>query len=285
MDFKPLGDYEELLRSAPAGWGSGTVTHGSGGVVLDDLIAGIQRHRETATAGYWPDQEPRPVAIGCVPWLTDQSIASALAGLGGCCIVVDKQQPDYAAVRYLAEHGSSLSSVYLSAFADRGLPDQDGSPPVIGPSSGMMPPVDLGPVRVVGWRKADDGRPRPMLHAKLLVLGVATFQEDDEFGQEIFSFDPKTVWLGSANWTMAGRSHIEFGLWSTDPQLVERTFKYLESLLTFSEPRGSSTAGPEPQLVSAVWDNEAFYEYLAEHAPDPADGDSPDDAPDGMSPS
>lgn len=277
MDFRPLGDYEELLRPIPTPWGCGTVTHGSGGAVLDDLVAGIQRHQDTAADGYWSGQEPRPAAIGCVPWLTDQAIASALAGLGDCCIVVDKQQLDYAAVRHLAEHGSSLSSIYLPAFEDLGLPDQEGNPPVIGPSTGMMPPVDLGPVRVVGWRKADNGQPRPMLHAKLLVLGVTTYQEDDEFGQEIFSFDPKTVWMGSANWTMAARTHIEFGLWSTDPPLVERTFKYLESLLAFSEPRGSSTAGPEPQLVSAVWDNEAFYEYMAEYAPDPAEDDDLDD--------
>jgi hypothetical protein len=35
-------------------------------------------------------------------------------------------------------------------------------------------------------------------------------------------------------------------------------------LLTFTEQRGAATVGPEPELVSAVWDNEAFAEYSAE---------------------
>jgi hypothetical protein len=51
MDLPPLGDYEQLGGSHPRPWASGTVVHGSG--VLDDLVAGIARHRDGSTQHYW----------------------------------------------------------------------------------------------------------------------------------------------------------------------------------------------------------------------------------------
>jgi hypothetical protein len=265
MEMRPLGDYDQLLRTTPRPWASGTVVHGS--KVLDDLAAGIKRHCDTDWASeYWRRLDPSSAAIGCVPWLTDHTVADALASLRQCCIVVDKQQPDYDAVRRLARTGNALSSNYLEGFEELALPDPEGNPPVITPFSGRIEPVDLGPVRVAGWQKAKHGTPRPMLHAKILVLGVTTYYEEDEmFAGDILKFHPKATWMGSANWTRSARQHIEFGLWSHDPDLVRHNYEYLLSLLTFSEQRGATTIGPEPELVSAVWDNDAFHDYLAEH--------------------
>jgi hypothetical protein len=260
----PLGDYEQLLQSRARPWSAGTVVHGSN--VLDDLVAGLTRHRATDwTTKYSRRMDPRAVAIGCVPWLTDYAVTRALASFDQCCIVVDKQQPEYYAVRQLADDGKPLSSAYLDGFDEIARPDEDGNPPVIHPGSGRFA-VELGPVRVAGWRRAEDGTARPMLHSKMLVLGVTTYYEDDEeFAGDIFTFCPKSTWMGSANWTQQARNHIEFGLWSIDPDLVQRNYEYLLSLLKFSEPRGASTIGPEPELVSAVWDDVAFAEYWAEH--------------------
>ncbi len=265
MNMRPLGDYEQLLRSTARSWSAGTVVHGSR--VLDDLLAGIEQHRSTNwTAEYWRRLEPRAAAIGCVPWLTDHAVAEALASFDQCCIVVDKQQPEYDAVRRLATEGRPLSSAYLDGFDELALRDDSGNPPVIHPNSGRLDPVELGPVRVAGWQRARDGSRRPMLHSKVLVLGVTTYYEDDEmFAGDVLKFHPKTTWMGSANWTYASRRHIEFGLWSREPDLVRHNYEYLLSLLTFSEQRGAATIGPEPELVSAVWDNDAFREYLAEH--------------------
>lgn len=273
MDLRPLGEYEQLLRSGPHGWTAGTVVHGSR--VLDDLVAGIEKHRATDwREEYWRRLEPRPAALGCVPWLTDFAVADALVALGSSCIVVDKQQPEYEAVRRLARLGTPLSSGCLDGFADLALPDANGSAPVITPHSPPLEPVELGPVRVAGWRRAGNGTPRPMLHAKMLVLGVTTYYEDDEmFAGDVWSFHPKVTWMGSANWTQAARRHIEFGMWSHDPGLVRGNYEFLLSLLTFSEPRGATTIGPEPELVSAVWDDDAFWEYLAEHPDMYADPD------------
>jgi hypothetical protein len=263
MEYRPLGDYEHLLVSRPHPWGNGTVVHGSG--ALDDLTAGIEKHIATSTEGYWRRLDPRPAGLGCVPWLTDDRVVDALTQLDQCCVLVDKQQPDYAAVRRLARDGRALSSWYLPGFEELTLPDENGAAPIITPHSGKIEPVELGPVRVVGWQQAL-GEKRPMLHSKMLVLGVTTYYEDDEmFAGDILKFHPKVTWMGSANWSANSRRHVEFGMWSTDPELVKYNFDYLLSLLTFSEARGAATVGPEPELVSAVWDDDSFREYFAEH--------------------
>src|SRR5262245_12008294 len=156
MDPGPLGDFGQLIQSAARTWIAGTVVHGSG--VVDDLLAGIERHRDTDwTAEYGRRLGPHTAAIGCVPWLTDRAVADALAAFAQCCIVVDKQQPEYGAVRRLADKGTPLSSAYLAGFDDLSLPDENGNPPVIGPYSGTPEPVELGPVRVAGWKRASDG--------------------------------------------------------------------------------------------------------------------------------
>jgi hypothetical protein len=227
----------------------------------------VNRHRDTDwTVEYSRRLGPSAAAIGCVPWMTDLVVAEALAAFDQCCIVVDKQQPEYGAVQRLARDGTSLSSAYLDGFDDLAPPDENGNPPVIGPYSGRLEHVELGPVRVAGWKRATDGSARPMLHSKVLVLGVTTYYEDDEmFAGDVLKFHPKSTWMGSANWTQAARGHIEFGLWSSDPDLVLHNYEYLLSLLRFSEPRGATAIGPEPELVSAVWDDDAFREYFAEH--------------------
>lgn len=61
-------------------------------------------------------------------------------------------------------------------------------------------------------------------------------------------------------------SHIEFGLWSDDEKLTEAALEFFCDLVRFSEPYEAATAGPSPELVAADWDNEAFAEYVAEHA-------------------
>jgi hypothetical protein len=263
--MKPLGAYSPLLASTARPWAAGTVIHGSN--VLDDLVAGLRQHlARDWTASYGRRLEPRPAVVGCVPWLTDRDVVDALTAFGQCCIVVDKQQPEYEGVRRLASQGRPISSAYLEGFDELATTDEEGNGPVIGPHSGLPEPMALGPIRVAGWQEAADGSRRPMLHSKLLVVGVTTHYEDDEmFAGDILRFRPVATWMGSANWTHSARQHIEFGLWSDDQQLVDHNYRYLLSLLAFSEPRGAATAGPEPELLSAIWDDDAFREYFAEH--------------------
>jgi hypothetical protein len=94
---RPLEDYEQFLSSESRVWGGGTVVHGSR--VLDDLVAGIERHRDTDwSEKYWHRLGRSPAALGCVP-LSDGTVADAVGVWAAVCIVVDKQQPEREAVR------------------------------------------------------------------------------------------------------------------------------------------------------------------------------------------
>jgi hypothetical protein len=100
----------------------------------------------------------------------------------------------------------------------------------------------------------------------MLVLGVTTYYEDDEMcAGDVLRFDPLATWMGSANWSENARLHVEHGLWSTDPALVFQNYDYVCSLIEFSEDFDSVHRQPTPQLVSAVWDDDAFREYFTEH--------------------
>ncbi len=70
-----------------------------------------------------------------------------------------------------------------------------------------MPEHELGPVRALGWLREDR---KPLLNAKLLVLGhlaLNVYDPDNGYGEEVLDFEPRTVWWGSANWTVRAGSH------------------------------------------------------------------------------
>ena len=56
-------------------------------------------------------------------------MVDALLELDQCCTLVDKQQPDYTAVRKLVRRGNPVSSAYLPGFEELALPDENGGVP------------------------------------------------------------------------------------------------------------------------------------------------------------
>lgn len=89
-----------------------------------------------------------------------------------------------------------------------------------------MPEHELGPVRALGWLREDR---KPLLNAKLLVLGhlaLNVYDPDNGYGEEVLDFEPRTVWWGSANWTVRAGSHLEVGFACDDPTLVEEASLY-----------------------------------------------------------
>jgi hypothetical protein len=113
---------------------------------------------------------------------------------------------------------------------------------------------DIEPVRVYGWRNQEHAGKRadkPLLHAKLLVLGevqVETPCPEAPYHEELH-FVPQSVWFGSANWTEGSKYHHEFGFVCQDPLLLRETTSFVEDVIAASEPVGSTCAGPEPNLV------------------------------------
>lgn len=274
--YDPLSSHEVFKRwTAASRWSTGTVTFGG---VIDDLVDGVvefaRRPRENSYR-HWE----LSAAVGCVPWMNNERMTAALASMGATCIVMDKGARDRRAAEALLTKGSPMPIAYLPGFDDMAKPAPDGTRPIMLPG-GLSGEIveELGPVRAAGWR--GDSR-RPLLHAKLLVLGDAIGWESDEYPDwgVHFRFEPRKAWLGSANWTKASVQHLEFGLWTTDPSLMKRTFQFVLDIIRLSEPFDTATDHPEPELIAAEWDEEAFREAAAEMAHD-SEADVDDDPAD-----
>lgn len=240
--------------------------------VVEHLVAGV-KHFCSKAAGSRPGKaEPFAVVAGCVPWLTSVELVDALAKVGGgVCVAVDKGGVG-SAVRQLNDSASGMRQGCFDGLLEYGEADETGAGPVIGPYSRMPGDEAIGPVRLVGYRKTSSGSKLPLLHAKLLVVGCSWIWENDGGGWDEL-FTPVAAWTGSANWTYMSAKHLEIGLWTEDPAFCAQAWRFVSDVIAFSEPFDSRAAGPEPTLVPATWDNDAFVEVMREMR----DGYEPED--------
>jgi hypothetical protein len=267
MTSTPLGNYSEFKdwTGHPQPWGpEGRWRATFAGGVIDDLVTGIRSFPSELASRYGQKLEPVPVALGCVPYFTSTEVAGALADMGGATLViVNKGSHRHAAVqRVLEDGGCGFLQRILPGLADWGPLDETDTEPIIGPDSDLPGDRIIGPLRLAGWGERG-ARPMPLVHMKLLVLGVWTIQEGD-YGELHEVFTSHRVWMGSANWTRKSSDHIEFGAWCDDPALVRTAAAFLTDLVRFSEPIGTPTTAPEPEMVAATWDDDAFYEAMTE---------------------
>ena len=229
---------------------SGSVAFGVD--VVGDLQAGVEN---------FVGEVRGAVAIGCVGWLTDEKVVDTLLRLDACCIVVNKPDRDEAAQQRLLREGAGLPASALPALAGLQPRRSDGGPQILGPF-GAIEEIELEPVRVAGYRAND--RARPLLHAKMLILGTLTW-EPHPSGMvvgEVPVFRPRRCWMGSANWTRNARRSLEVGWWTEDPEVLAASTAFLADVLALSEPHGSSAARPEPELLPVEFDDDAMVEAL-----------------------
>ncbi|NUW36985.1 hypothetical protein HTZ77_37115 [Nonomuraea sp. SMC257] len=100
----------------------------------------------------------------------------------------------------------------------------------------------------------------PTLHCKILVLGVLVEDYEECTGEE---FQPRSVWLGSANWTEASaRGHLEFGLVSKDRQLVRSAYEFVTRVIAISEPLTSTSVRPNPELAPVEYEDEELADIM-----------------------
>ena len=170
----------------------------------------------------------------------------ALLGISSVCIVVDKQADLAAAALRLAASGPGCHTSLVPGLELLGRPDEFGAVHYMdGHTSDQG---DLGSVRVAGWRKVNNVL-RPMLHAKLLVLGWHIWGEAE--GQEISRLVWDRVWLGSANWTNQSYRHGEVGVWLDDAIIATQYASWLGTVIASSEPHTSTAVQPAPDLAEA----------------------------------
>lgn len=236
-----LGDYSAFAdwTESATGWGAnGQSRVWFGGGVMQGLCAIVDEHLEVSRAG-----EGHPAAIGCVSWLTSTAVMERLARMDGCCVVIDKD-PFYRP-ETLVKDGRPLPNVLPGLRMT--MPDGEYEWVTTVEADGLPPHHSLGPVRIAGWGKNDPRK--PLLHAKILVLGELEWARDGSGGEAHPTFRAESMWWGSANWTKRATSHLEIGTWTRDPALVDAALNFVSAVIRFSEPVESTFVQPEPNLV------------------------------------
>jgi phosphatidylserine/phosphatidylglycerophosphate/cardiolipin synthase-like enzyme len=201
-----------------------------------------------------------PAAIGCVPWFNHDGIAQRLAEMPSC-IVIDKPKGKISpAAMKLHQRGQPVESEWFAALSDLAPKEPNGRPRIVGPMDRMG--SSLGPLRVYGHRRRDN-QTKPLLHAKMLVLG-GTYEDDEDFTGLFFV--PDVVWIGSANWTYeAANLHEEAAVVVADRSFVKDAAKRVMKIISESERAEWYAATPTPDLAAVELDMESIAEYAAEH--------------------
>jgi len=236
--------------------------------VLRGLVDGIDAFVDVREER-WRRRRVSPALIACAPWFNDPELLRALRRLSAVCVVVSKRprgREGERAVSWLRGVHKLVPGFPVQALSE--LRDValkvDGHPRVIGPYD-RLDDIVLPPVRTLGYRSTD-GRPAPMAHAKLALLGHLWWGEQDALGNpdEFLVFTTRRLWMSSANFTTNSRRCFEFGFWTEDEALMSGARCFLAQLLGASEDVDAEADAPAPDMAHIEFDNEAMAEAAAE---------------------
>jgi hypothetical protein len=238
--------------------------------VLRGLIEGIDNFVASEPPVHKAHHTSDPVMLACTAWINDAELIDKLRELSGACIVATKQDWKPSNLQELREVNEQTAGLPVGAFPALGdlAFKVDGEPLVVGPTTRMGEGV-LPTIRMLGFRRRK--RPVPLMHAKLAVLGRLWWTDDGEFGEEVTGFEPRWLWVSSANFTSSSRSCLEFGYWTEDDALVEGAEQFLVKAIAFSEDIDAQADLLDPDLVPVEFDEVALNEALAEYSWDPDD--------------
>lgn len=181
----------------------------------------------------------------------------------GTCIVVTKQprkdkrgklQP----LRELTERTDGLPIQAFTALANL-APKVEREPLVLGPYSRMYE-GKVPTIRTLGFR----GGFTPIMHAKLALLGDLWWTDDGLHSEEVTGFEPRRLWVSSANFTSSSRRSLEFGYWTEEAALVDGAERFLLKAIEFSEDLDAEADHVEPDLAPVEFDDVAIAEVVAE---------------------
>ena len=236
--------------------------------VLRGLVEGIGDFVDVRQER-WRRRRTSPAVIACAPWFNDSELLRALRRVAACCVVVSKRPRGPEGERAV----SWLRGVYrlVPGFPVQALGELremalkvDGEPRIVGPYD-RQDDIVLPPVRALGHRSIN-GRPAPMAHAKLALLGHLWWGEQDALGHpdEFLVFTARRLWMSSANFTTNSRKCLEFGFWTEDDDLMREARIFLAQLLAASESVDAEADVPAPDLATIEFDHEAMAEAAAE---------------------
>jgi hypothetical protein len=234
--------------------------------VLDELIAGIDEFQEAVTGR--PARHSLGAAmLGAFAWLDDSRLLERIASYPYACVTFTKQPRPFrphklTRLQKVLDCGRGFPAAAFEGLETLMPLDDLGQPQIVGPYS-PAPNHMFRPLRTLGYRRVG-GKLVPLLHAKLMLLGELTWMEDEEFGLgDITRFQPRKLWIGSANGTFSSRFNLEIGCWQTQPELLSSAQDFLAQILANSEDLDPAADTMEPELAEPVYDDAAMAEAAA----------------------
>lgn len=247
--------------------GSGDIAY-FGRDVLRGLVDGIrlelEYQRANASRWHWGT-----AVLGCAMWMDDSVLMQTLRGCSSVCMVVTKQartgqwEKKIEHLLRFAEEAQGLAQEAFPELAELARA-QNGARLVVGPGTPAWH-EGIPAIRELGFRRVGD-RLVPIVHAKLALLGRMRWTDEHPSGHlvdEIY-YDPKRLWIGSANFTSSSRRSLEMGMWTSNPQLIAAARRFLLDLVGASEPLGSPQPHMAPEFLPVEYDDEAFFEYVSD---------------------
>jgi hypothetical protein len=172
-----------------------------------------------------------PVVVGCVAWLTNDSILDALATRERVSIVIQKEdflRPDsgeWSGKKLRKKYGQLPPGVTLGQGEDWGI--------LLNRLS-YGSPCDAPPVNWMGNFNWDQSPSFPRMHNKFMVFCDIEVEVED--GEEMRDcFTPKAVWTGSFNMTHNATLSMENAVFITDNVIANSYYYQWQYILSLSE--------------------------------------------------
>ena len=244
--------------------------------VLRGLITGLREAASRPRTKTWWG----PGVLGCAMWM---DLFRSSARWRTCIVLTKQTKQNPCSSEGEASLGTCGGIGPSSGLAQEAYPElaeyaprEVNGPLIIGPGTpSWTEETEIGAVREVGFRRVG-GQMVPIVHAKMALLGRMHWTDEHPSGYTVdqLSFIPERLWISSANFTESSRWGLEMGLWTDDPDLMDRARRFILGLVVLSEPFGTGPDTLNPELLPVNYDDEAIIEHLREHRDATRTGDS-----------
>jgi len=169
------------------------------------------------------------LVVGCVAWLTSETLLAALAEVPkGVMIVVQKEdflRPDLDA-------GSDWRRRLRMRYEALRQPYERYQWPGLVGNLSICIDSTLQSVRCLGNHNRDKKPAWPRMHHKFLIFCNCSYNDDDR-GLVV---EPRAVWTGSFNLTHNATNSFENAVVLSEPEIVRAYYQEWEQLVALSEP-------------------------------------------------
>lgn len=228
-------------------------------IPLSDSSIAFELNAGTEVAAYFRDLETpllshiaeADAVVGCVAWLTNSRVLTALASKRAASIIVQKEdflRPDLEPLH--TDWKSELRRLYEAICPIRAPVHWMAGWLEIRTSEdniGLGSPLEEVGLRCVGHQKGSESA-MPRMHHKFLVFLRKRNQSDPEVKDGDWPYQPYAVWTGSYNITKNGNASLENALFLRNDDIAAAYCDEWAQLIEISEPLDWTSRYAAPEI-------------------------------------